>query len=384
MSASLRRPKLVVLDQLDRGRRILAAFGPGFDREPLPALDDDVHAAVVERVDDVHDPGQCPDAAAARPRPRAARRRSRRRRCTRRSAPCSAARRCAAGRAPTARGRARGGRHRSPARGKRSRPADAGACRGAEVRVCRVGANLAGLFRPAVRELVAYEPGKPVEELQRELGLTRIVKLASNEGTWGPFPAALEAIARSVDELNRYPDGGAYRLRGALAERHDVRFEQVAPGSGADAIVDYLSQAMLDPGDEIVCGWPSFPSYAIDARKMGAVPRLVPLRDHRYDLEAMLGCDRRADEDRLPLPPEQPDRHVEHPRRARPLLRRGARPRADGRRPGVLRVRRRLRAIPTRSTRTSRRATTPSCCGRSRRSTGSPACASATASARQR
>ncbi len=147
-----------------------------------------------------------------------------------------------------------------------------------------------GLFRPAVRELVAYEPGKPVEELERELGLTRIVKLASNEGTFGPFPAALEAIARSAGELNRYPDGGAYRLRGALAERHDVRFEQVAPGSGADAIVDYLSQAMLDPGDEIVCGWPSFPSYAIDARKMGAIPRLVPLRDHRYDLDAMVAA----------------------------------------------------------------------------------------------
>ena len=146
------------------------------------------------------------------------------------------------------------------------------------------------LFRPAVRDLVAYEPGKPVEELERELGLTKIVKLASNEGTWGPFPAALEAITRSVDQLNRYPDGGAYRLRGALAERHDVLFDQVAPGSGADAVVDYLSQAMLDPGDEIVCGWPSFPSYAIDARKMGAVPRLVPLRDHRYDLDAMLAA----------------------------------------------------------------------------------------------
>src|SRR5207342_1311830 len=97
-------------------------------------------------------------------------------------------------------------------------------------------------------------------------------------------------IARSAGELNRYPDGGAYRLREAMAERHDVRFEQVAPGSGADAIVDYLSQAMLDPGDEIVCGWPSFPSYAIDARKMGALPRLVPLRAHRYDLEAMLAA----------------------------------------------------------------------------------------------
>ena len=141
--------------------------------------------------------------------------------------------------------------------------------------------------RPAVRALVPYEPGKPAEELQRELGLEHVVKLASNEGTFGPLPAALEAIERSARELNRYPDGGAYRLRSALAERHDVRFEEVAPGSGADGVVDCLSQALLDPGDEIVCGWPSFSSYPIAARKMGAEPRLVPLRDHRYDLEAI-------------------------------------------------------------------------------------------------
>jgi histidinol-phosphate aminotransferase len=143
-------------------------------------------------------------------------------------------------------------------------------------------------FRPPVRDLVPYEPGKPVEEVQRELGLERVVKLASNEGPFGPFPAALEAIARCAPELNRYPDGGAYRLRAALAELHDVRFEEVAVGAGSDGLVDGLSQATLDPGDEIVCGWPSFPSYVIDAKKLGATPLTVPLREHRYDLEAML------------------------------------------------------------------------------------------------
>jgi histidinol-phosphate aminotransferase len=143
-------------------------------------------------------------------------------------------------------------------------------------------------FKPAVRDIVPYEPGKPVEEVQRELGLERVVKLASNEGPYGPFPEALEALARGAQELNRYPDGGAYRLRAALAERHDVRFEQIAPGAGSDGVVDYLSQLALDPGDEIVCGWPSFPSYVIDALKLGALPRKVPLREARYDLDAML------------------------------------------------------------------------------------------------
>ena len=143
-------------------------------------------------------------------------------------------------------------------------------------------------FRAPVRDLVPYEPGKPVEEVQRELGLDRVVKLASNEGPFGPLPAALDAIARSAPGLNRYPDGGAYRLRAALAELHDLRFEEVAVGAGSDGLVDGLSQIALDPGDGIVCGWPSFPSYAIDARKLGAVPKTIPLRDDRYDLEAML------------------------------------------------------------------------------------------------
>lgn len=145
-------------------------------------------------------------------------------------------------------------------------------------------------FSPALRDIVPYEPGKPVEEVQRELGIERVVKLASNEGPYGPFPAALEAIERAAAELNRYPDGGAYRLRTALAERHGVAFENVITGAGADGLIDAVSQVFLAPGDEIVCGWPSFVSYVIDARKLGATPRLVPLADHRYDLEAMLAA----------------------------------------------------------------------------------------------
>ena len=90
-----------------------------------------------------------------------------------------------------------------------------------------------GFLRPSLSALVPYEPGKPVEEVQRELGLARVVKLASNEGPYGPFPAALEAMARAAGELNRYPDGGAYRLRAALAERHGVRFEEIALAAGA-------------------------------------------------------------------------------------------------------------------------------------------------------
>ncbi len=145
-------------------------------------------------------------------------------------------------------------------------------------------------LRPAIAGLVPYEPGKPVEEVQRDLGLGRVVKLASNEGQFGPFPAAREAIERVIAECNRYPDGGAYRLTRALAEKHGVDPENVALAAGADAVIMYLSLAALDPGDEVVCGWPSFPSYVLDAMKLGATPVRVPLTGYRYDLDALLAA----------------------------------------------------------------------------------------------
>src|SRR4026208_316516 len=111
----------------------------------------------------------------------------------------------------------------------------------------------APLLRPALESLVPCEPGKPVEEVQRELGLERVVKLASNEGQFGPFPAAIEAVERGIRDCNRYPDGGGDRLTGALAQKHGVEPENVALAAGADAVIMYLSLATLDPGDEVVC-----------------------------------------------------------------------------------------------------------------------------------
>jgi histidinol-phosphate aminotransferase len=144
------------------------------------------------------------------------------------------------------------------------------------------------VLRAALEGLVPYEPGKPEEEVQRELGLERVVKLASNEGPWGPFPAALDALERSATTLNRYPDGGTFHLRNAVAERHGVDRTRVITAAGADAIIGHLSLATLDPGDEVVTGWPSFVSYVLDPLKLAAVPRRVPLVDDHYDLDALL------------------------------------------------------------------------------------------------
>jgi len=146
------------------------------------------------------------------------------------------------------------------------------------------------LFRPALEGLVPYEPGKPAELVQRELGLDHVVKLASNEGPFGPFPQALEAIGQSLGESNRYPDGGAYRLRAALAERHGVAFEETIVAAGADAVIGYVCQATLDPGDEVVTPWPSFPSYVLDPLKLGASPVRVPLHDGRIDVDDLLAA----------------------------------------------------------------------------------------------
>jgi histidinol-phosphate aminotransferase len=146
------------------------------------------------------------------------------------------------------------------------------------------------LFRPALDGLVPYEPGKPVETVKRELGLERVVKLASNEGPFGPFPEALDAIARALPDGNRYPDGGCYTLREKLAERHGVAFEEVVVAAGSDAVIGYVCQSVLDSGDEVVTPWPSFPSYVLDPLKLGAVTCRVELDAGRVDVDALLAA----------------------------------------------------------------------------------------------
>lgn len=162
--------------------------------------------------------------------------------------------------------------------------------RGSRVRAARSARADAErpLIRKALDQIEPYEAGKPVEEVERELGVTRVAKLASNEGPFGPFPIARQILETQSYDLNRYPDSGAYRLRVALSERLGVDIDEIAHGAGADAIIGHLSLALLDPGDEVVFGWPSFSSYLLATMKNGAVPKTVPLKDNRYDLEAML------------------------------------------------------------------------------------------------
>jgi histidinol-phosphate aminotransferase len=125
-------------------------------------------------------------------------------------------------------------------------------------------------------------------ELQASLGLDRIVKLSSNEGAFGPLPAAVAAFEAAVAHLNRYPDGGGVPLREALAERHALPAAQVVLGNGADELIRLSAVATLDPGDAAAFPWPSFPSYATAARCGGAEPVAVALAGRAPDLDGLL------------------------------------------------------------------------------------------------
>lgn len=141
-------------------------------------------------------------------------------------------------------------------------------------------------LRDALAAVQPYRPQRPMRELQEELGLERIVKLASNEGAFGPLPAAVAAFEASVRELNRYPDGGGVRLREALADRHGVDPAQVVLGNGADELIRLCAVATLDAGDTAAFFWPSFPSYVAAAACCGAEAVRVPAGD----LDALLGA----------------------------------------------------------------------------------------------
>jgi histidinol-phosphate aminotransferase len=149
-------------------------------------------------------------------------------------------------------------------------------------------------LRRALEHVEPYHPQPPMRRLQADLGLERIVKLASNEGPFGPLPAAVAAFEAAAGELNRYPDGGGIRLREALAARYDVPVEHIVLGNGADELIRFAALATLDPGQRGVFPWPSFQSYPTAVASAAAEPAAVPMRGRAFDAEAMLSACRGA------------------------------------------------------------------------------------------
>jgi histidinol-phosphate aminotransferase len=138
-----------------------------------------------------------------------------------------------------------------------------------------------------VAALAPYEPGKPVEEVERELGIKSAVKLASNENPIGPSPKAINAIKQALNGLNRYPDGGSYYLRQRLAAHHGISTNQIFLGDGSCEILNLLAQAFLRPGLNAVVSDHSFVIYRLAVAATGGHLKTVPLKDLTLDLEAM-------------------------------------------------------------------------------------------------
>lgn len=139
-----------------------------------------------------------------------------------------------------------------------------------------------------LKSIRPYVPGKPIEEVQREYGLTDIIKLASNENPIGASPVVLQALVEALPGLNRYPDAQAYRLRGAIAAHHGVDAEMVRVGNGADGVIRELCASYLEDDDEVLTSCSSFPVYDISAAVMRARMVKTPLTaDLRFDMRAL-------------------------------------------------------------------------------------------------
>jgi histidinol-phosphate aminotransferase len=149
------------------------------------------------------------------------------------------------------------------------------------------GVPFTSLIQPHLTQLTPYQAGKPLEELERELGLTGAIKLASNENPLGPCPKALAAIRDHLGSLHRYPDSHAYYLKEDLARHLGISPQQLILGNGSDEVLDLLVRALVPPGGEVLSTTHTFLMYGLLTQAVGGVFRPVPLKEMRVDLEAI-------------------------------------------------------------------------------------------------
>jgi histidinol-phosphate aminotransferase len=138
-----------------------------------------------------------------------------------------------------------------------------------------------------IKNITPYVPGKPIEELERELGITGSIKLASNENPLGPSPKAITALKKAVEGLNRYPDGSGFYLSQALAKKYAVDLAQIILGNGSNELIELVVRTFVQPGDEIISADPSFVVYKMITQAAGGTNIIVPCKDMRHDLDAM-------------------------------------------------------------------------------------------------
>ncbi len=148
--------------------------------------------------------------------------------------------------------------------------------------------NLTDLAAPGIASLPAYKPGKSAEEVQRELGLSNVIKLASNENSLGPSNKVREALASGGFDLCRYPDGSGTSLKRALAEYHGVGMEQITLGNGSNDVLELIARSIVTSAHEVIYSENAFIVYHLATHSIGATPVVIPTRDHKHDLAAML------------------------------------------------------------------------------------------------
>ncbi len=150
--------------------------------------------------------------------------------------------------------------------------------------------DAAELALPGIRQLQPYQAGKPVEELERELGLKNIVKLASNENPLGVSPLVQKALADKITGLARYPDANGYYLKTALAEKYNVQANQVTLGNGSNDVLELLARTYVSAQNEVIFSQHAFVVYPLVTKAIGATPVQVPAVDYGHDLDAMLAA----------------------------------------------------------------------------------------------
>ncbi len=138
-----------------------------------------------------------------------------------------------------------------------------------------------------IAKLKSYPPGKPLEELEREYGITDSIKLASNENPIGTSPLALEAIRNHLKNLYRYPDGSGYYLRRRLSQRLGVEESSIVLGNGSNEIIDLVIRTFVQPGEEVLMSDPTFLVYSLMTQAVGGTAVKVPQKSFSHDLEAM-------------------------------------------------------------------------------------------------
>ncbi len=144
---------------------------------------------------------------------------------------------------------------------------------------------------PHISTLIPYPPGKPIEELEREYGISGSIKLASNENAWGPSPKAVAAIRDALANLHRYPDGSCYYLAQSLANKIGVKSEELVFGNGSNEIIGLLITAFLQPGEEVITSHPTFLMYQKLVQVQGGINKVVQLTESmHHDLEAILAA----------------------------------------------------------------------------------------------